>query len=623
MEFSDIAYAKFLQSAPELSNLILTFQDVSEELSDGSDIKVGIFILKSGDDVLFVPVISKGEGVYPIDSVFINSKGKFFPLTKNTIETILNSQRPSLGQAKKMPDTVTANPSVYDLINPPRTGKFAYASASRLTEFLSSIPNNLKEHVLEKFASDSDIYNKLHKMFGVESIFRALQATQLEEATQPQDRSVGARVITHGDNLPTPQVNSILTQGYAIDGENSLTRVAIATEDWKEHRFTNLSKLDGGFDYEIVMRDGTVRPGFAPMTKTIQYYESNGHASATQNEDQFVLFDNGDFSIGKGVVVVGERDEHKNVARRFFHWKPPILPKDCASGDVVAIFDEHLHLIGVYEVEHVVIMANGADLKVRDQQRHGSLTIHAMRGYSKTPVNSGREMFIPSNSIVIKLGLNISRSLEDGAQAAVKRKELLDWALMNTKMNITHDDVEFFINGVPMGKEASIMKVLVENEGIDPVAAHSFIKKAKEEKRVTVYLSKKADFGPNEIPQGNKPQKQESNFGPGKTNLLPKQNLQSAVNTGDNQTVESVVISELLQSPDLYEHINEYLPDIEEAIDRLGRILFLGRIHINRLGEGNDADEVFSFLALLRNVYKMLGDNFIKLQRLVGNAPKE
>jgi hypothetical protein len=626
MEFSDIAYAKFLQTAPELSTLILTFQDVSDELSDNSDIKVGIFILRNGDDVMFVPVISKGEGVYPIDSIFVSSKGKFFPLTKNTVETILNTQRPAMGQAKKLPDTATANPSVNDLVNPPRTGKFVYASQSRFTEFLSSIPTNLKEIVLEKFAEDKEVYNKLHKMFGIESIVRALKATKLDEATQPRDRSVGARVITGGDNLPNPQVNSILTRGYAIDGQNPLTRVALATDYWEDSRFTNMSSLDTGFDYDIVMKDGTIRTAFVPMVKTINFYDGKPRVSRPgEAEPHFVLFDNGDFSIRSGVVIVGERKEDKGVAKRLFNMKPPMLLREVNSGDRIAVFDEHLHLIGVYDASSVTITNQGVDIRASDLTDHSRVTIHAIRGYSKTPLNASGEMFLPTSCIVVKLGSNLLDILEDNAQSANKRKEILDWALMNTTMNITHDDVEFFINGVPMGKEASVMKALVEDEGIAPEAAESFVKAAKEKKKVTVYLSKKADFGPNEIPQGVKQPKTENNFGPGvqRNKMMPQQNLKDAVNTGDNQTVESVVISELLQSPDLYEHINEYLPDIEEAIDRLGRILFLGRIHINKLGEGNDADEVFSFLALLRNVYKMLGDNFIKLQRLVGNAPKE
>jgi hypothetical protein len=88
----------------------------------------------------------------------------------------------------------------------------------------------------------------------------------------------------------------------------------------------------------------------------------------------------------------------------------------------------------------------------------------------------------------------------------------------------------------------------------------------------------------------------------------------------DGQVTESVIISELLQVPDMFEQINEYLPDIEEAIDKLGRILFMSRVHINKLSETSDSEGVFAFLAQLKAVYRMLGDNYIKLEEMVAGA---
>ena len=41
MEFSDIALAKLLQTVPELGSLILTFKDLTDEISDDTGIQVG------------------------------------------------------------------------------------------------------------------------------------------------------------------------------------------------------------------------------------------------------------------------------------------------------------------------------------------------------------------------------------------------------------------------------------------------------------------------------------------------------------------------------------------------------------------------------------------------------
>jgi hypothetical protein len=618
MEFSDIAFAKFLQTAPELSNLILTFKDVTEELTNESDIQVGLFVLRSGDDILYVPVVSKGDGIYPIDSIFVSSKNKFFPLTKNTVDKILNSQKLSLGQAKKLPESVPTNPSVQHLVNPPRTGKFVYASASRLTDFLSSIPTSLKEQILEKFASDSDVYNSLHKLFDIKSLFTALKSRTLEKADQPADRSVGV-IITSGTDLPTPQVASILTDGYAVNGSNPLTRVAIASEDWREKRFHGLSSLGAGFDYDVVMKDGSVRKAYIPIRKEIQVNDTARGEAAPQ----FILFEDGTYAISRGAVTVGEKSEPGGVIRSIFGYKPPVVLKNVNSGDTIAIFGDSLDLIGVYSVDKIAQTHTGCTINSRDLVSNSPCLIQGIRGFSKPAIGSDDEIFVAMSSIVMVLG-DRQAELESSVNAAARRREMIEWALLNTQMSLTHDGVEFSVNGKPMGKAAQVMELLVSKEGIDPTVAQSFVKQAKEKKKLTIYLSKKADFEPGEIPQfGNQPPKQINQLGT-QQDYLPMPKLQAGLGTQDPQTVESIVISELLQAPEMNEHVQEYLPDIEEAIDRLGRILFLGRLHINKLGEGNEADKVFELLTSLKNVYKMLGDNYIKLEQLtssVGTPP--
>lgn len=618
MEFSDIAFAKFLQTAPELSNLILTFKDVTEELTNESDIQVGIFVLRSGDDLLYVPVVSKGDGVYPIDSIFVSSKNKFFPLTKNTVEKILNSQKLSMGQPKKIPSGVDTNPSVQHLVNPPRTGKFVYASASRLTDFLSSIPTSLKTQVLEKFSSDASVYNTLNELFDVKVLFEALKSSSLEKtAVYPADRSVGTPIVTDGKNLPTPQVLSILTKGYAINGSNPTTRVALATENWLDGRFTGLTSLDAGYDYDVVMRDGSIRKAFVPVRKTLEMY-SPVDAKA---DPQFMLFENGDYAVNRAAVIVGEPQGTGTVLRSLFNMRPPILLRNVNSGDYIAIFGPSMDLYGVYDVRTIALTHTGCTIDAYDRIAHRSCLIQGVRGYDRAPVGRSGELYIPMSSLVIVL--NKEADIECSVNAASKRRQMLEYALLNTAMNISHDGVEFSINGSPIGKEAQVMEVLVSKEGIDPSVAENFIKQAKEKKKLLIYMSKKADFEPGQIPQfGVQPPKQVNQLGT-QQDYMPMQNLKAGLSSGDPQTVESIVISELLQAPDMMEYVQEYLPDVEEAIDRLGRILFLGRIHINKLGEGNEADQVFELLTSLKNVYRMLGDNYIKLENLsssVGTA---
>jgi hypothetical protein len=172
-----------------------------------------------------------------------------------------------------------------------------------------------------------------------------------------------------------------------------------------------------------------------------------------------------------------------------------------------------------------------------------------------------------------------------------------------------------------VGSEADLMHKLASVEHIEPTLAKSFIKQAKEKKRLVVYLSKQANSNfkaadreyPGQMPAPVPKTGLNGSFMP---------NVQNSLKLGDAQSTEATIISELLQTPDMYDLIEEYQPDIEQCIDKLGRILFLSRVNINQLAEGNDIDSVFSFLSSLKNTYRTLGDNSIKLKEMLAIKPE-
>lgn len=641
MEFSDIALAKFLQTAPELGNLIVTFKDVSDELSEDSDVVVGIYVLKSGEDYFFVPVVSKSDNVYPIDSVFFNSKGKFFPLTKKISELILNSQKLNMGKKTKIPSTVDQNPSVYEMINPPRTGKFVYASKSRLTEFLNVVPNEIKADIRVKLASDMELCTKLNQTFGLETIFSALQDTPIIKVAE-LDKT--AKVMTSGENLSEGEVKALLDDGYFIKQGNMLStqvtpRIAIRVEDYtKMGKVYNLQNTNVGREYDVILKTGETKHGFvpafndtlrlsSPTDRDMDGGRANPNIPEVHGDHTFILFEDSTWAMTDTILASGEPMDGMAVVRSVFDYNPPVMLKDLSGHETFAVFCPKMGLTGVFRGNGMTVQHGyGTSLKAINRVDGKVVHIHAYRNYTEQPLTGrGVDMFIPYNALVVVLGQDISFDLEINAFQAQAKRNLGELTVMGTSMEIVNDGVEFFVNGRLIGSEVKMAQLLIEEEGVEPVVAKNFIKAAKEDKRLKIYLSKKAgtsDFAPGEIPQfGVQPPQQVQNFGPNSERLMT--NLRGAAATGDGQIMESTVISELLQCPDLYTYIQEYLPDIEEAIDKLGRILFLARVHINVLAEQNDPDGIFAFLAALKNVYRTLGDTLIKLQQLSNNVPVE
>jgi hypothetical protein len=612
MEFSDIALAKLLQTLPELGSLILTFQDLSEEISDESGIQVGVFILRSGADLFYVPVVSKSDNVYPIDSIFFDSKKKFFPLTKKTVNLVMASSQVNQGKATTIPKTVVENPSVYGLITPPRTGKYAYASASRLTDFLASMPNHLKQFTFEKFAAEKSVYDELDKMFSLKAIFDVLKPTPAGAAqvtnAAPISIATGA-----GPNVDAEALANIVRDGYAIVGENPNPRVAVSVQDYNSAGVAKeISEVDGDRDYEIAFASGPSREAFVP--KMHKYSASKTLA----------VFTNGDYAVSKSFISVGESPARKKVLDRLFHYTPPVLLRDVNNGDAFVIMTNSGTFLGPFTAGKTVLNHLGVEVSVN---RYSS-GIHKVCGYNnfrgEAELDSGY-LYLPHNSIVIKLASDVTFELDSSVNGAAKRRQFETLQMLGAELNLGFDGVEYSLNGRQIGTEPKVMEVLVVKEGIDPYQARSFVKQAQVTKFTKIYLTKAAgmsgDYAPADIPNyGQIP----SESGDMKPNGAYNPDLAGAVQQtlplNDGQVTESTIISELLQVPDMYEQIEEYLPDIEESIDKLGRILFMSRVHIHKLAETTDAESVFGFLAQLKAVYRMLGDNFIKLQDLVNGA---
>lgn len=623
MDFYDIALAKFLQSFPDLSNFIVTFKDMTDELSsmrENSEISVGCFIVKAGSSYFYIPVIAKGSNVYPVDSMFSMDKQKFIPLTQKTVIEIINSNSFQLGQKTKIPQTVPGNPSVYELVNPPRTGKFVYASSSRLLEFLHLIPNDVKDFVKNKITENKKIYNGLNSMFGLKEVMEPLM--KKTPSVKPVENSVtpSVSVITEGNGLAPEEIRQILSVGYVVKGNHKTNRIAVTAEDYNRVGMVSQSGyLEGNREYEFVLEDGSLRTGYVPILSRINASKNNKHGN-------FTLYENGDFSFSYNHVIQGNPKPSHKCINKLFDFRPPVMLKNLEGGETFALFTPSMELIGVYRGYESPIRNNeGVVIKrVSDLMTHSPVNIFGYRNVSVS-LQEENSVFVPYDVLVVLLSKDITYDLEKSVNNAQRKRSLSELVALGSAMDIGYDGVEFSINGSPIGNEPKLVEILVVKEGVEPSVANSFIKQAKEQRCLKVYLSKKADFVSG-IPQyGEVPPphpKDQLQQGDGGKVKLPLQddainNIEGTLGLEDPQTTEASILTELLQAPDMYQYIGEYVPDIEEAIDKLGRTLFLLRINLDTFSEGNNPSEVFSFVNQIRNVYRMLGDSLIKLQQIL------
>lgn len=615
MDFYEIALAKFYQSYPELGSLVLTFQDITDQLTGESNTKVGVIVLRSGPELFYVPIVSKNEDIHPIDSIFFDEKKKFFPLTKRVISKVLAPGQTEQGKATKIPPTVVGNPSTYGLITPPRTGKYAYASSSRLTEFLAGMPNNVKQDTLQKFASEKSLYDDLDAMYGLKAIFDVLKPTPQGAAAKVNEAPI-SMVTGAGPKVSADDLKAVLEKGYAFIGAQQHPRVALSVQNYNQTgTVRTVSAIDADRDYEIAFRNGPSREAFIPKMHRLN-----------RSVGSLAIFTNGDYADADHFVSVGDALERKKVLTRLFDYNPPVLLRDLNVHDRFVLITNSGQFLGPFSVNKIALSNLGVEIRVIGGR------INTICGYTNflgeaevIPGKSGDTLYIPSNTIVIKLAANVSPDLERSQSQAAMRKEFETLQHLGAEINLGYDGVEYTIDGRPVGTKPKVMEILVIKEGIAPDQAENFVKQAEQTKFTKIYLSKKAsvsgDYAPADIPTyGAIPQDSPSLKPNGAYNKDLVQNVQKSMPLKDGQVTESVIISELLQTADMFGQIEEYLPDIEECIDKLGRILFMSRVHIDQISKVTDSESVFGFLSQVKAVYRMLGDNYVRLLELCNGS---
>lgn len=633
MNFSESALNKLMTSFPDLGKLVVSFRDMKGDMDERSTTDMGVFILRSGGKQFYIPVISQSGTVYPIDSVFDAQEQKFFPLSKNTVDVILDVQKMDLGKAQKTPHTVNKNPSVQDLVVPPKTGKNVYASNGRLPEFLATIPGETKAALLEKIAADLELSRGLNKVYGISEILEPLK----KEASVPVQTAVAteapARVITEGKNLSEEEIQDILNKGYTIQGTHANPRVAIMSdmETYKDS-FTQIRGAKEGAAYEVVFRDGTTRQAIVPKRLA-----RSGTAQNVKNTPpRVVIFNNATYAkVPHDFPAVIRNDEvnYRTVMSDILEHSGSMNLDQVEAGNKYAVFDGST-LVGIFYVDNVVSNDTFLNLSVREEGSFGRSNIQVEKAMTSAAFREGDDVVAGSGCIAIPVcGCIYPERLESSLTAACRRREFMDAHLLEGSMTIGHSHGEFSADSTPVGGKPAIIRILVEKKKILPEAAESFVKAAEERGYVKVLMTKqamykKASTTRAEHPEyGEKPapsipisgDKHDRALGSTKAVGALKESLKS----GDKQVVDATLISELLQDPDLHDTIESYLPEIAEAIDKIGRILLITRMKVDDLAEKMNSASLTDLLTSLRNTYRTLGDNYVKLERLSANVSTE
>lgn len=261
--FSQAAQSALFNRHPELAADVVTFKTLNADINKGS--AVGAFILQVNGQVLYIPAILSDGVVKPMELVYAKAVDMFLPLTPGWIDEISNNKVPSLGNGVRTPQSLSTDQDIRQLVVPPTTGRYSFASAENLhlPRFLEECSNTERNLLRNTLLANPDLLKTASEIYGYENLKHGL--TPRTEKTADYEGGVtptGALYIVDGksdranfkkifgDESPAVMRGIALEGFYAKDGRKKMNQ-AVNTEE-----ILRLSECKTNGFYKIFNADG-------------------------------------------------------------------------------------------------------------------------------------------------------------------------------------------------------------------------------------------------------------------------------------------------------------------------------------------------------------------------------
>ena len=287
--FFELAYDKLQSKLSNLIPFLVGFQLVKK--SDNDTKAVGVFGFKSSNgQILFVPVFFINGKIKELQILYSRNNNSFYPLNEDFAELFLKDDVTGLGSvAKQRKEEINhdiVNPSMRNVIWPPRTGRISYAEAKDLEEkneevfnkvsecllskktyekspellsFVKGADNNVKEAFWDILEKDASFTDAVRGFYSDETIAEALRvAPIIKEARTAKLKVVDFNETKEFKGLPDKSKKEVATRGYSIiDNRIDKDISELGIFKFKE-TFTNPTQT--GF-YPYITQIGTIRHG--------------------------------------------------------------------------------------------------------------------------------------------------------------------------------------------------------------------------------------------------------------------------------------------------------------------------------------------------------------------------
>lgn len=222
---SEMAYQLLTQRVPDLVPDVVTFKVLATDIDKGYG--VGAFIVSRGGQPIYVPVVMSNSAIKPLDIMYHKALNMFLPLSKGWLDELDKSGLTPLGTGIKTPETLYTDVDIRNIVVPPITGRFSYASwqpraevdvarvlsndhlvregdarePDALLPLLANAPNRLKAAFQHVLSACPNVLKTAASIYGVRALSEALRP-RLEKTAAKQGFG-GALWIADKDTTPS------------------------------------------------------------------------------------------------------------------------------------------------------------------------------------------------------------------------------------------------------------------------------------------------------------------------------------------------------------------------------------------------------------------------------------
>jgi len=350
---SEMAYQLLTQRVPDLVSDVVTFKVLATDVDKGYG--VGAFVVSKGQQPIYIPVIMSNSAIKPLDIMYHKALNMFLPLNKGWLDELDKAGLPALGTGIKTPETLYTDVDIRNIVVPPITGRFSYASAdldnvfsfsnlvkegdakepTMLLPLLTTAPNIVKTAFRRILERNPSILKIAAEAYGVAALSTALRP-HVEKMAAKQNFG-GALWIADKDTTPSEfhrmfgdkageAYAGVRKNGYAVNDQRSIHNLMIKVQPYERWIEPNQPGVYVLYDSSSKEHPALVIPD---PVDVMDHGTKYGRRPAVPGNNPVFL--NGRSGVPRKEVSIGRVDESERATRRA--WNAPKYLAVFGNGD--------------------------------------------------------------------------------------------------------------------------------------------------------------------------------------------------------------------------------------------------------------------------------------------------